>query len=177
MAYDDSFGKCENNLWKLVVLFFCFSLLHHILLKYPQLEWFDDIDPDCEELTKHDLSVAETGQNNEVIDNIENNAAEDSKWYDSESQNLLDSQQLVEALSLCDDLLQSQSPKRDGENGEQKERPSLSVYAHLGPELLKKDIEECQNLVLDTASVELDTPPSEFRLSQLVFSCSQFIWN
>ena len=108
-------------------------------------------------------------QNNEGMDNVENNADGEPKWWDSESQNLLDSQQLVEALSLCDDLLHSQSPNRDDENGEHEDRPSLSVYANLGPEHLKKDIEECQNLVLD----QLDTPPSEFRLSQLVFPCSQ----
>ncbi|XP_040868984.1 SUPPRESSOR OF GAMMA RESPONSE 1-like isoform X4 [Glycine max] len=122
----------------------------------------------CEDLAKDDLLIVET-QNNEAIDNIENNAEEDSKWWDSESQNLLSSQQLVEALFLCDDLLQSQSPKRDEEN-EHKKRPSLSVYADLGPEHLKKDIEECQNLVLDPANVVPETPPSEFRLSQLDFS-------
>ena len=94
------------------------------------------------------------------------------KWWDSESQNLLDSQQLVEALSLCDDLLQSQSPSRDGKHEDHKNQPGLSVYAQLGPENLKKDIEECQNLALDKANIENDTP-SEFRLSQLVFPCSQ----
>lgn len=156
----------------MIVLFFCFCLLHLILPKLPRLECVDDIQADCEELAKNDPSIVET-QNNEGIDNIENNADEDTKWWDSESQNLLDSQQLVEALSLCDDLLQSQSPKRDRENEEQKERPSLSVYARLGPEYLKKDIEECQNLVLDTENLDLETPPSEFRLSQLVFPCSQ----
>ncbi|KAJ1403154.1 NAC domain [Sesbania bispinosa] len=138
---------------------------HHI----PQFDGLDNIRAGCEEFAKNDQSMVET-HNNEGIDSIENNVNEDSKWWDSESQNLLDSQQLVEALSLCDDLLQSQSPNRDGENGEHKERPSLSVYAHLGPEHLKKDIEDCQNLVLDTTNVGLETPPSEFRLSQLEFS-------
>lgn len=98
------------------------------------------------------------------------------------------------------DFFQSQSPKRDGES-----RASLSVYAHLGAEQLKKDIEECQNLELnttkkndieeclnldvetekknyieeyqnlnlDTANVELDSQPSDIRLSQLVFLFSQ----
>ena len=101
---------------------------------------------------------------------------EEPKWWDSESQNLLDSQQLVEGLSLCDDLLQSQSPNRDGdplENGQpRKDRPKLADYAQLGPEDLKKDLEECQNLVIDPTNIELDTPP-EFRLSQLV-SCHLF---
>ncbi|XP_020229754.1 SUPPRESSOR OF GAMMA RESPONSE 1 isoform X1 [Cajanus cajan] len=136
--------------------------------QHPQMDCIDDLQADCEDLAKDDLLVVDT-QNNKGIDNIENNAEEDSKWWDSESQNLLSSQQLVEALFLCDDLLQSQSPSRDGEN-EHKKRPSLSVYAHLGPEHLKKDIEECQNLVLDTTNVEPETVPSELRLSQLDFS-------
>ncbi|KAF8033122.1 hypothetical protein BT93_D1884 [Corymbia citriodora subsp. variegata] len=98
-------------------------------------------------------------------------AEEDSKWWDSESQNLLDSQQLVEGLSLCDEFLQSQSPNRDGDMNhhvESKKRPLLSDYAKLGPEDLKKDLEECHNLALDPANIELDTPP-DFRLSQLEF--------
>lgn len=151
-------------------MFFCFGLLHNIIPKHPQTDCLEDLQADCEDLAKDDLLIVET-QNNEAIDNIENNAEEDSKWWDSESQNLLSSQQLVEALFLCDDLLQSQSPKRDGEN-EHKKRSSLSVYANLGPEHLKKDIVECQNLVLDTANVVPETPPSEFQLSQLVYSCS-----
>ncbi|KAG4997963.1 hypothetical protein AAZX31_10G193300 [Glycine max] len=140
---------------------------HHIP-QHPQTDCLEDLQADCEDLAKDDLLIVET-ENNEGIDNIENNAEEDSKWWDSESQNLLSSQQLVEALFLCDDLLQSQSPKRDGEN-EHKKRSSLSVYANLGPEHLKKDIVECQNLVLDTANVVPETPPSEFQLSQLDFS-------
>ncbi|KAF7827858.1 SUPPRESSOR OF GAMMA RESPONSE 1 [Senna tora] len=127
-----------------------------------------EIEADCEEHVETDLSKDDTIPN-EGADNNENRADEDSKWWDSESQNILDSQQLVEALSLVDDFLQSQSPDRDGKSGEHKERPSLSVYAHLGPEHLKKDLEECQNLVLDPPNFERDTPP-EFRLSQLEFS-------
>lgn len=75
----------------------------------------------------------------------------------------------MEGLSLCDDLLQSQSPNRDAHaNGIPSEgKIRLSDYAQLGAEDLKKDLEECQNLVLDPANIELDTPP-EFRLSQLV---------
>ena len=93
---------------------------------------------------------------------------EDSKWGESESQYLLNSQQLVEGLSLCDELLQSQSPNRDGaKKGESKGKLRLSDYAYLGPEFLKKDLEESQDLVLDPANLELDTPP-DFRLSQLV---------
>ncbi|KAK1423167.1 hypothetical protein QVD17_18462 [Tagetes erecta] len=94
------------------------------------------------------------------------------KWWDSESQYLLDSQQLVEGLSLCDEFLQSQSPQRDVENEEPNGKPRLADYAQLGPESLKKDLEACQNLVLDPANLELDTPP-EFRLSQLEFESQE----
>ena len=112
-------------------------------------------------------------------DNGGEGGEEESKWWDSESQYLLDSQQLVEGLSLCDEFLQSQSPQRDAENRESKGKPSLGDYAQLGPENLKKDLEECQGLALkkdleecqglafDPANLELDTPP-DFRLSQLV---------
>lgn len=154
--------------------------LSHNLLDSQQLESQDD----WEELAKTDSSTVET-QTNVGVDNFDL------------SQNLLDSQQLAEGLSLFADFFQSQSPKRDGESGEQMERPSLSVYAHLGAEQLKKDIEECQNLELnttkkndieeclnldveteknlnlDTANVELDSQPSDIRLSQLVFLFSQ----
>lgn len=103
----------------------------------------------------------------EVMDNNDVHVEEDPKWWESESQHLLDSQQLVEALSLCDDIFQSQSPNRDGnENGNGK--LCLSDYAQLGPEDLKKDLEECQYLACDPANIELDTP-TEFRLSQLEF--------
>lgn len=82
---------------------------------------------------------------------------------------MLDSQQLVEGLSLCDEFLQSQSPNRDVQekNQELNCKPRLSDYARLGPEDFKKDLVECQDLVLDPANIELDTPP-DFRLSQLV---------
>lgn len=113
---------------------------HHspqILPDLSRLEWLLESQDDCEELPKIDSSTIET-QTNEGVDNIDL------------SQNLLNSQQLAEGLSLFADFFQSQSPKRDGENGEQMERPSLSVYAHLGAEQLKKDIEECQNLELNT---------------------------
>ncbi|XP_038679430.1 SUPPRESSOR OF GAMMA RESPONSE 1 isoform X2 [Tripterygium wilfordii] len=100
---------------------------------------------------------------------------EDSKWWDSESQHLLNSQQLVEGLSLCDELLQSQSPSRGDRDGKCREsdgKPCLSDYVKLGAEELKKDMEVCQNLVLDPANIELDTPP-EFRLSQLDFGSQE----
>lgn len=138
------------------------------------MNYLDEIQADCEEHANADASMGET-QHNEGTDDKENNPDEGQKWWDSESQNLLDSQQLVEALSLCDDLFQSQSPSRDGKHGEQKNQSGLSVYAQLGPDHLKKDIEDCQNLVLDTANAEHDTP-SEFRLSQLVFSIFSIIF-
>lgn len=100
--------------------------------------------------------------------NNDSQGGEEVKWWDSESQYLLDSQQLVEGLSLCDEFLQSQS-QRDDENQEPNGKPRLADYAQLGPESLKKDLEACQNLVLDPANIDIDTPP-EFRLSQLVSS-------
>lgn len=152
----------------------------HTIPQLPQMDRLDEIRADCEDLLKADLLMVENQLNEDMdnqennadeenMDNKENNADEGQKWWDSESQNLLDSQQLVEALSLCDDLLHSQSPGRDGKRGEHKDQLGLSVYAQLGPEHLKKDIEECQKLVLDPANIEHDTPPSEFRLSQLEF--------
>ncbi|KAI4357864.1 hypothetical protein L6164_001786 [Bauhinia variegata] len=137
--------------------------------QHPQTDCVSDaIQVDGKEHDKLDPSNVEFHPN-EGKNHNEDNVDEDPKWYDSESQHLLDSQQLVEALSLCEDILQSQSPNRD-ENGKteaHKDRPRLSDYAHLGPEHLKKDLEECQNLVLDPPNVD-DTPP-EFRLSQLEF--------
>ncbi|KAL2508424.1 NAC domain-containing protein 8 [Forsythia ovata] len=53
------------------------------------------------------------------------------------------------------------------ENGEEQNcKTHLSNYARLGPDDLKKDLEECQDLVLDLANIELDTPP-DFWLSHL----------
>ncbi|KAK7310002.1 hypothetical protein RJT34_07186 [Clitoria ternatea] len=138
----------------------------HNIPQLPQTDCLDDIQADCVELVEIDQSMVEI-QHNEETDNKENNAEEGQRWWDSESQHLLDSQQLVEALSLCEDLLHSQSPGR-GEKPEHEKQPGLSDYAQLGPEHLKKDIEECQNLVLDPPNIDQDTAP-EFRLSQLEF--------
>ncbi|KNA21578.1 hypothetical protein SOVF_042010, partial [Spinacia oleracea] len=120
----------------------------------------DSIKDDCIDITSQD-PVLEHGDN----------TVEEEKWWDSESQYLLNSQQLVEGLSLCDELLQSQSPNRNGSTNTDdvaKKRYVLSEYARLGPDDLKKDLEDCQNLVLDPANIDLDTPP-DFRLSQLEF--------
>lgn len=128
----------------------------------------DEVQPECEKPGHNNQQKAEN-QVDQQLGHNENCAPEEPKWWDSESQNLLDSQQLVEGLSLCDELLQSQSPNRDAHaNGvPMKNKIRLSDYSHLGAEDLKKDLEECQNLVLDPANIELDTPP-DFRLSQLV---------
>nr|AXY40430.1 transcription factor SOG1 [Arabidopsis thaliana] len=99
----------------------------------------------------------------------ENQGEEDPTWFDSGSQFILNSQQLVEALSLCDDLLGSQDREENTNSGSLKDKqPCIADYAHLGPEDFKRDLEECQKIVLDPSNIELDTPP-EFRLSQLEF--------
>ncbi|GMI99941.1 Arabidopsis NAC domain containing protein 8, SUPPRESSOR OF GAMMA RADIATION 1 [Hibiscus trionum] len=145
--------------------------------KHPPMQYVEDeVQAECEN-SSHDDLPAQENHVNQMLDNDDNNdnddhAEEDSKWWDGESQFLLDSQQLVEGLSLCDELLQSQSPQRDanGNDGMLDGKPRLSDYAQLGAEHLKKDLEECQNLEGDDpTNIELDTPP-EFRLSQLDFA-------
>lgn len=137
-------------------------------LQNHEMGHFEDEEPAvCENPNFQDSLMAENHADL-TTDNTDNPTEEEPKWWDSESQNLLDSQQLVEGLSLCDDLLRSQSPGRDENiNGEFNGKPCLSDYSRLGPECLKKDLEACQDLVLDPANIELDTPP-DFRLSQLV---------
>ena len=116
------------------------------------------------------------------VQNVENhqNTGEESKWWEGESQYLLDSQQLAEGIALCDEFLQSQS-SCGGEVEEAKRiKPCLlSEYARKGGvDDFKKDLEECQTLSLShfvtadrqqhTTDFELlDTPP-DMRLSQLV---------
>ncbi|CAA0818628.1 NAC domain-containing protein 8 [Striga hermonthica] len=117
----------------------------------------------------------QTNLENQTADKNDDDEADnddDGKWWENESQFLLNSQQLVEGLSLCDELLQSQSPCRD-ENGSNTAqgmngKSLLSDYARLGPDDLKRDLEACQDLACDPANIELDTPP-DFRLSQLEF--------
>ncbi|XP_047341299.1 SUPPRESSOR OF GAMMA RESPONSE 1 [Impatiens glandulifera] len=121
----------------------------------------------------HEEDIMSETQYNEIFENNDFQGGENPKWWDSESQHHLDSQQLVEGLSLCDEFLRSQSPTRDGsENEQSKGRPCLADYATLGSETLKKDLEDCQDLVLDPANIELDTPP-DFRLSQLEFASQE----
>ncbi|XP_057485141.1 SUPPRESSOR OF GAMMA RESPONSE 1-like isoform X2 [Actinidia eriantha] len=139
------------------------NVLHH---EIGHIE--DEVEAAFEEPNHQDSLMVEN-HTDLAADNNDNQTGKEPKWWDSESQNLLDSQQLVEGLSLCDELLRSQSPGRDGnESGELERKPCLSDYAHLGRENLKKDLEACQDLVLDPANIELDTPP-DFRLSQLEF--------
>ncbi|PIM98412.1 hypothetical protein CDL12_29108 [Handroanthus impetiginosus] len=129
----------------------------------------DELETPSEHSSDQNLNIVENPAD-QVGDKNDDEAAEDSKWWENESQFLLSSQQLVEGLSICDELLQSQSPNRDESgNGQGSNRkPLLSDYARLGPEDLKRDLEECQNFVSDPANIELDTPP-DFRLSQLEF--------
>lgn len=146
-----------------------------IYQEFPQheMEPIDEaeIETSFNELSNHDnQQVEEDHHHDHVHDQFNDDdgqGGEEAKWWDNESQYLLDSQQLVEGLSLCDEFLQSQSPQRT-ENQESKGKPRLSDYAQLGPENLKKDLEDCQELVMDPANLELDTPP-DFRLSQLEF--------
>lgn len=98
----------------------------------------------------------------------ENQGEEEPAWDDSGSQFILNSQQLVEALSLCDDFLQvgSQDREENTNSGSLKNKqPSFADYATT--EDFKRDLEECQKIILDPSNIDLDTPP-EFRLSQLV---------
>ncbi|KAK4376492.1 hypothetical protein RND71_002788 [Anisodus tanguticus] len=139
------------------------------IAQYLEADYIEDDMRALPEQTENQDKIIEN-QIDETGTKVETETGDDPKWWDSESQYLLDSQQLVEGLSLCDDLLASQSPNRDGsENDKEKKcKPSLADYARLGPEDLKKDLEECQNFVLDPANIDIDTPP-DFRLSQLEF--------
>ncbi|RVW65112.1 suppressor of gamma response 1 [Vitis vinifera] len=148
------------------------SVFHFFLLKQPDMGHLEgEVQTECEQIDCQNILKAEN-RVDEVLDHNDNHGEEEAKWWDNESQFLLDSQQLVEGLSICDEFLQSQSPNREGhENGNDghvTSKPRLSDYANLGAEDLKKDLEDCQDLVLDPANIELDTPP-DFRLSQLEF--------
>ncbi|WOL13756.1 NAC domain-containing protein [Canna indica] len=91
---------------------------------------------------------------------------DDTKWWEGESQYLLDSQQLAEQIAICEEFLQSQSSSAG--DGTKKSAPGLADYAHMSSEVLKRDLEECQNLdTVDQTNIELDA--QDFRLSQLEF--------
>ncbi|PKA54511.1 NAC domain-containing protein 8 [Apostasia shenzhenica] len=128
----------------------------------------------CEDVSEKflDGSVV-TGNGNENLDDQDaiahdNHQTEDSKWWEGESQFLLDSQQLAEGIAICDEFLQSQSSCAGEE--EHHSKPSLSDYARMGVEDLKRDLEECQILRNsdNKSNGDLDTP-SDMRLSQLEF--------
>nr|CAB3467756.1 unnamed protein product [Digitaria exilis] len=106
----------------------------------------------------------------------DNPESQDPKLWEGDSQfELLDSQQLVEGLALCDEFLLSQSQTSCGGGDEPKViKPRLAVYAQLPAEDFKKDLEECQRLEpSDAMNLELDST-SEFRLSQIDFSQDSF---
>ncbi|KAK4484274.1 hypothetical protein RD792_011500 [Penstemon davidsonii] len=131
----------------------------------PPNEVYMEVETPCKQ------SNDQNQHNEEGDENDDDVADENNKWWENESQYLLSSQQLVEGLSLCDEFLQSQSPNRQEIVNAQGSiiKPGLSDYARLGPEDLKRDLEECQDLVvIDPANIDLDTPP-DFRLSQLEF--------
>ncbi|KAK8943734.1 NAC domain-containing protein 8 [Platanthera guangdongensis] len=68
-------------------------------------------------------------------DEPEKHDNEDSKWWEGESQFLLDSQQLAEGIAACEEFLQSQSSY--AEDGEKPTNKScLSDYASIGPKIL-----------------------------------------
>ncbi|KAG9152893.1 hypothetical protein Leryth_012518 [Lithospermum erythrorhizon] len=118
--------------------------------------------------------IASENHGDNAGDKNDYDVGEDSQWWDSESQHLLNSEQLVEALSLCDELLESQSPKRDSINKDKnqqqiKSKPKLSDYAHLGTKQFKEDLEKCQYLVSDPPNIDVDSFP-EVLLSQLEFA-------
>lgn len=133
------------------------------------MQSLDELSSEIQNSTFHEQQS--TGENlvNPMVDNNDQQAEDEPKWWENESQFLLSSQQLVEGLSICDEFLQSQSPDRDGNDPENKgkalrnDKPRLSDYAQLGPESLKKDLEECQNLDFDLGN--------DIRLSQLVRVC------
>lgn len=102
----------------------------------------------------------------EYLDDEGEHPVAETKWWESESQyHLLDSQQLAEQIAICEEFLQSQSSCPGEET--KKNTSKLSDYAHLSPEVLKRDLEECQKLVsVDHANTEVDY--QDFRLSQLV---------
>lgn len=107
-----------------------FILLHQDLSKVPWLDGLLDSQDDYDLIAKIDQLLVET-QNIKGIDDIENNDIEDSKiWWDSDSQNILNPQQLLKGFPLLDDFFQSQTLKRDGEHNEQ---PNLFVSHHLFP--------------------------------------------
>ncbi|CAG7901813.1 unnamed protein product [Brassica rapa] len=113
----------------------------------------------------HDKEDENDQKNKEGEENHQ--AEEEENLLDSGgSQFILNSQQLVEALALCDDLLQVGSQDTNNGGGlRNKQQPCFGDYAHLGGT-------DDFKLVLDPCNIDLDTPP-EFRLSQLEFGSQE----
>ncbi|XP_042443754.1 SUPPRESSOR OF GAMMA RESPONSE 1-like isoform X1 [Zingiber officinale] len=144
-------------------------------------ENFDMLEP--EPSLAHQLSVNSGDEEHQVL--LEDNKFEQveqvdhptgaTKWWESESQYLLNSQQLAENIAICEEFLQSQSSCAD--ETAKKSTHCLSDYVHIGAEALKKDLEECQTLeAAGHPNIEHDTPP-DLRLSQLEFgSQDSFSW-
>ncbi|XP_013708799.2 SUPPRESSOR OF GAMMA RESPONSE 1-like [Brassica napus] len=152
----------------------------------------DEVQRNVERPSSEDEPAPETGienrENETMIDDKEDENDQENKEGEEnhqaeEEENLLDSggsqfilnsQQLVEALSLCDDLLQVGSQDTNNGGGlRNKQQPCFGDYAHLGgTDDFKRDLEDCQKLVLDPCNIDLDTPP-EFRLSQLEFGSQE----
>ncbi|KAL5224234.1 hypothetical protein ABZP36_010873 [Zizania latifolia] len=124
------------------------------------------------EINNEDTAVEDMHMPTEKPEDVE---SQDPKWWEGESQFLLDSQQLAEGLAICDEFLQSQSQTSCGGGDEpDKIKPKLAVYAELPVEDLKKDLEECQKLdPSDGTNLDLENS-SEFRLSQIEFSQDSF---
>ncbi|KAL5722261.1 hypothetical protein ACHQM5_005801 [Ranunculus cassubicifolius] len=95
----------------------------------------------------------------EIMEDQKFLAGESQFQFDSQQFELLNSQQLIEGLSLGDELLRSQSQPEE-EDDENQSRSLLSDYSRLGVEAFKKDIEECQKLT----SLDLPTSSSRRRM-------------
>ncbi|KAH9615825.1 hypothetical protein KSS87_022466 [Heliosperma pusillum] len=131
----------------------------------------DEVTQFEETILRNDDNSASDNPADQALDHDNNEIESEENIY------MVNSQQLIAGLQLCADFLQSQSPERDDNvDAVVKKKSVLSEYAHLGSEVLKKDLEDCVNLDLGPSNTDLDTQP-EFRLSQLVniVSDSMFI--
>ncbi|TKW41421.1 hypothetical protein SEVIR_1G314500v4 [Setaria viridis] len=129
----------------------------------------DQTNSHCEVKDKEDTNHPAS----EKVEDQDSHPSEDPKWWEGESQFLMNSQQLAECMSICDEFLQSQNSSGSGDEPG-KSRPCLAEYAQLPADDLKKDIEECQKLAdSDNTNMEPECTP-EFRLSQL--DCFATTW-
>ncbi|KAJ1698816.1 hypothetical protein LUZ63_007328 [Rhynchospora breviuscula] len=116
----------------------------------------------------------------EKTDNGITQPTEESKGWNFESQDLMDSQQLAANISVLNEFLLSQSQSQSesqietGIGGEEQQKRSLvpcsgGILSHYvdKPEELKKDLEYCiKGATLDNSNYDIDKA-DEFRLSQL----------